>query len=210
MKETAKSNELITYSKILYERKLLHATGGNTSVRDGKKILISQTGSELGFLRENEIVTVDLDGNILEGTAPSKEMGMHLAMFRARENAGAVIHAHPTFSIALSTKITEETNDAIPPFTAAFYMRARRVPMIDYHPSGAHSLHLAVEALASEYHAILLRQHGLLVAGKNMAEALGIIEEIEQCCQIALIAGSAAKALTVEQRDAIDQAMGRS
>ncbi len=96
------------------------------------------------------------------------------------------------------------------PTTEGVRVRAGRVPMIPYHPSGAHSLHEAVEALAPVYHAILLRQHGVLVAGADMGAALGIVEEIEQCCQIAVVAGAAGEPLTEEQRRAIDEALGRS
>lgn len=210
MSDSGKIEELISYSRILYERKLLHATGGNTSVRDGECVWISQTGAELGSLTEKQIVKVDLDGTVLEGEAPSKEMGMHLAMYRARDNAGAVIHAHPIFAIAHSAMVREATEDAIPPYTAAFYVRAGRVPMIPYHPSGAHSLHLAVEALAEKYHALLLRQHGMIVAGADMAGALGIVEEIEQCCQIAVASGMNGECLTEAQRFEIDKAMDRT
>ncbi len=210
MNEATLIEELITYSKILYERKLIHATGGNTSVRDGDIVWISQTGAKLGELTESEIVKVDLNGTVLDGSRPSKEMGMHLAMYRARPEAGAAIHAHPTFSIALSTLISQESEDAIPPYTAAFYVRAGRVPMIAYHGSGAHSLHEAVDALAPRYHALLLRQHGLLVAGKDMADTLGIVEEIEQCCQVAVAVGTAGECLTESERAVIDAALGRS
>jgi ribulose-5-phosphate 4-epimerase/fuculose-1-phosphate aldolase len=210
MNEAKIIEELIAYSKILYERKLIHATGGNTSVRDGDVVWISQTGAKLGELTENEVVKVDLQGTVLDGSRPSKEMGMHLAMYRARKEARAAIHAHPTFSVALSTLITEETEDAVPPYTAAFYVRAGRVPMIPYHASGAHSLHEAVEAFAPKHHALLLRQHGLLVTGKDMADALGIVEEIEQCCQVAVAVGKTGEYLKESERAAIDKAMGRS
>jgi ribulose-5-phosphate 4-epimerase/fuculose-1-phosphate aldolase len=210
MSESEKIDALIAASKALYERKLIHAAGGNTSVRDGDFVWISQTGAELGKLTEDKIVKVDLDGKVLEGTAPSKELGMHLAMYRARENAGAVIHAHPTYTIAYSTLITEESTDSIPPYTTAFYVRAGRVPMISYHPSGAHSLHEAVEALAPRYHALLLRQHGILVAGTDMSSAIGIVEEVEQCCQISVVTGSNGAPLRETQCRAIDKALGRS
>lgn len=205
-----KIDKLITYSRILYDRKLLHATGGNTSVRDGDYVWISQTGAELGSLSEKEIVKVDLQGNVLEGEAPSKEMGMHLAMYRARDNAEAVIHAHPTYAITLSTLIKKASKDAIRPHTAAFYVRAGRVPMIPYHGSGAHSLHVAVEELAADYHALLLRQHGLLIAGTNMSETVGMVEEIEQCCKISIAGGLKGDGLTEAQCAEIDAAMGRT
>jgi ribulose-5-phosphate 4-epimerase/fuculose-1-phosphate aldolase len=210
MNDSEMMRELISHSRVLYERKLIHATGGNTSVRNGEFVWISQTGAPLGSLNEDAIVKVDLQGKVLSGSKPSKEMGMHLAMYRARHDVNAVVHVHPTFSIAHSTLITEDTTNAVPPYTAAFYVRAGRVPMIPYHPSGAHSLHEAVEALAPTYHAILLRQHGLLVSGENMSSALGIVEEIEQCCQIAVTVGTKGACLTVAQCREIDLAMGRS
>ena len=209
MSESGKIAELIDASRELYDRKLIHASGGNTSVRDGDVVRITQTGAELGKLTPAEIVTVDLDGNVLEGSAPSKEMDMHLAMYRARDNAQAVVHVHPTFSIAFSTLMSGELSSAVPPYTAAFYVRAGRVPMIKYHPSGAHSLHEAVEALAPDYHAILLRQHGVIIAGADMSAAIGVVEEVEQCCQIAVATGLKGASLTEDQLQAIDDALGR-
>jgi len=205
-----KIEELITYSRILYERKLLHATGGNTSVRDGDEVLISQTGAELGHLSREKVVRVDLAGTVLEGEAPSKEMAMHLAMYRARPDAGAVIHAHPTHAITHSAMIETASENCIPPYTAAFYVRAGRVPLVPYHGSGAHSLHLAVEALAPKYHALLLRQHGMLVAAGDMSETLGMVEEIEQCCQVSVASNMKAACLTDAQLEEIDQALGRT
>ena len=210
MNKTAMIDELITASRALYDRKLIHAAGGNTSVRDGDFVWITQTGAELGKLTEDKIVKVDLQGTVLEGRAPSKEMAMHLAMYRAREKARAVIHAHPTYSIAFSTLISRESNDVVPPYTMAFYVRAGRVPMIPYHPSGSHSLHEAVEALAPVHHAILLRQHGLIVAGADMSTAIGVVEEVEQCCQIAVATALKGAPLTETQCQAIDAALGRS
>jgi ribulose-5-phosphate 4-epimerase/fuculose-1-phosphate aldolase len=137
-------------------------------------------------------------------------MNMHLAMYRARKNAHAVIHVHPTYSIAFSTLISRESNDVVPPYTMAFYVRAGRVPMIQYHPSGSHSLHEAVEALAPLHHAILLRQHGLIVAGADMSTAMGIVEEVEQCCQIAVATALKGATLTETQLQAIDAALGRA
>jgi len=210
MSRTALIDELIAASRTLYDRKLIHAAGGNTSVRDGDFVWISQTGAELGKLSEEKLVKVDLQGKVLEGKAPSKEMDMHLAMYRARKNARAVIHVHPTYSIAFSTLISRESNDVVPPYTMAFYVRAGRVPMIPYHPSGSHSLHEAVEALAPVHHAILLRQHGLIVAGADMSTAIGVVEEVEQCCQIAVVTALKGAPLTEAQLRAIDAGLGRS
>jgi 3-dehydro-4-phosphotetronate decarboxylase len=209
MSGSQKIEELIGASRELYDRKLIHASGGNTSVRDGDVIRITRTGAELGKLTRDDIVTVDLQGKVLEGSVPSKEMDMHLAMYRARSGAQAVVHVHPTFSIAFSTLVSGESRNAVPPYTAAFYVRAGRVPMIKYHPSGAHSLHEAVAALAPDFHAILLRQHGVIIAGADMPAAIGIVEEVEQCCQIAVSTGLKGASLTDDQLQSIDDALGR-
>ena len=203
-------NDLIKYSRTLYDRRLVHASGGNTSVRVGDHIWITQTGAVLGELSEADLSKVTLEGKVLEGGSPSKELGMHLALYQARPEANAVIHVHPTYAVAYSTIITEETLDTIPAYTAAFYLRAGRVPMIDYYPSGSDELHHTVAKLAPVYHAILLRQHGVIVAAKDMGEAMGIIEEIEQCSQIALLTGGEGFPITPEQRNAIDQILERT
>ena len=109
MSGSGKIDELIEASRELYNRKLIHAAGGNTSVRDGDVVRITQTGAELGKLTPEKIVTVDLAGKVLEGSRPSKEMDMHLAMYRARSNAQAVVHVHPTYAIAYSTLISGES-----------------------------------------------------------------------------------------------------
>ncbi|MBN1147102.1 MAG: class II aldolase/adducin family protein [Anaerolineales bacterium] len=202
-------DSLIRYSKALYDRGLVHASGGNTSVRIGEHVWITQTGAVLGELTETDLSKVTLDGKLLEGGRPSKELGMHLAMYRAQPEARAIIHVHPTHTIAFSTLVSVANLDAIPAYTAAFYLRAGRVPMIGYYPSGAEELHHAVAELAPYFHAILLRQHGIVVAARNMSEAMGAVEEIEQCARIALLTSEKGFPLTQEQKDAIDQKLGR-
>lgn len=203
-------SQLIQYSRALYDRRLVHASGGNTSVRVGDVVWITQTGAVLGELTQADLSQVDLQGELLAGGTPSKELGMHLALYRARPEIRAVIHVHPTCAIAYSTLVPEATRDGVPAYSAAFYLRAGRVPMIDYYPSGSADLHLAVTELAPCYHAILLRQHGVIVGASDMSQAMGILEEIEQCCQIALLTGMKGAPLTDAQRAAIDQKMGRS
>jgi ribulose-5-phosphate 4-epimerase/fuculose-1-phosphate aldolase len=201
--------DLLIYSKVLYDRRLVHGSGGNTSVRLGDVVWITQTGTVLGELTNGDLSEVGLDGEVLSGGEPSKELGMHLAMYHLRPEVQAIIHVHPTHAIAYSTLLTEASLDAIPAYTAAFYLRAGRVPVTDYYPSGSHELHDAVARLASYYHAILLRQHGVIVGAEDMATALGILEEIEQCCQIALLTRDAGAAITAEQKAAIDRKAGR-
>lgn len=203
--------DLVAFSRALYERRLVHASGGNTSIRAGDNIWITKTGAVLGDLSEADLSKVSLEGEVLAGDKPSKELGMHLAYYHAREDAQAIIHVHPTFAIAYSTILTEPTSkDAIPAYTAALYVRAGKVPMVDYYPSGSEELHHAVAVVAPYFPAVLLKQHGVTVASKDMSTAMGMLEEIEQCCHIALLTGQIGNPITEDQKAAIDLKMGRS
>jgi len=202
--------DLVKFSRMLYDRQLVHAEGGNTSIRIGDKVWITRTGSVLGRLAENDLTRMTLDGTVIAGDKPSKEWPMHLALYKARSSAKAIIHIHPTFSIAYSTLLAEPGLDAVPAFTSALYRRVGRVPMIDYFPVGSQELHEAIAGLAPHFNAILMKQHGLTVAAPSLAKAVGIIEEIEQCCHIALLTNGQGAPLTPEEKDAIDKLQGRT
>jgi ribulose-5-phosphate 4-epimerase/fuculose-1-phosphate aldolase len=135
---------------------------------------------------------------------------MHLAIYKARPEDKAIIHIHPTYSIAFSTLLTEPSLDAVPAYSSALYRRAGRVPMIDYYPVGSKELHEAITALAPYFYAILMRQHGVTVAAASLSKAFGIIEEIEQCCHIALLTNGQGIPITEEEKKAIDKLQGRT
>lgn len=205
-----KIQELIDYSHTLYDRGLVHASGGNTSIRVGNDIYITRTDAVLGELTVADITRMDLDGEVIEGQKPSKEWPMHLALFKARPDDRAIIHIHPTYSIAFSTLLPDHTLDAVPAYTSALYRHAGRVPMINYYPVGSKELHHAIAELAPHFHAILLRQHGITVSAATMPKAMGIVEEIEQCCQVALLTNLKGDEISDEEKTEIDRLQGRS
>jgi ribulose-5-phosphate 4-epimerase/fuculose-1-phosphate aldolase len=202
--------DLIQYTRLLYERRLVHAEGGNTSIRIRDDVWITRTGAVLGSVTEADITRMTLSGDVIEGDKPSKEWPMHLAFYNARPDAHAVIHIHPTHAIAYSTLLTEPCLDAVPAYSSALYRRAGRVPMIAYYPVGSKGLHDAIAELAPHFYSILLRQHGLTVASNNLSNTMGIVEEIEQCCQIALLTNLKGVQITDEEKAAIDNLQGRS
>jgi 3-dehydro-4-phosphotetronate decarboxylase len=121
-----------------------------------------------------------------------------------------VIHIHPTFAIAYSTLLTDPCLDAVPAYSSALYRRAGQVPMIGYYPVGSTELHHAIAELTPHFYSILMRQHGLTVASSDLSNAMGIVEEIEQCCHIALLTGQKGIQITDEEKIAIDKLQGRS
>lgn len=209
MKENDTLKELVEYTRLLYDRHLVHAEGGNTSIRIGDDVWITCTGVVLGKVTEADLTRMSLAGDVLEGQKPSKEWPMHLAFYNARPDARAVIHIHPTYSIAYSTLI-EPCLDAVPSYSSALYRRAGQIPMIEYYPVGSKELHHAIEQLAPHFYSILMRQHGVTVASSNLSNAMGIVEEIEQCCQIALLTNQKGMQLTNEDKLAIDALQGRA
>ena len=209
MSETDTINDLVEYTRLLYERHLVHAEGGNTSLRTGDEVWITRTGVVLGQATEADLTRLSLEGEVLEGPKPSKEWPMHLAFYRARPEVQAVIHIHPTYSIAYSTTV-EPSLDAVPAYSSAVYRRAGRVPMIPYYPVGSPELFEAITALAPHFPCTLLRQHGLTVASSSLSSAMGIVEEIEQACHIALLTYGKGKPLSMAEKDAIDQRQGRT
>jgi ribulose-5-phosphate 4-epimerase/fuculose-1-phosphate aldolase len=209
MSETDTIKDLVEYTRLLYERHLVHAEGGNTSIRTGEEIWITRTGVVLGRASEADLTRMTLTGEVLEGQKPSKEWPMHVAFYKARPEAQAVIHLHPTYSIAYSTTI-QTSLDAVPAYSSAVYRRAGRVPMIPYFPVGSPELFQAIEALAPHFACVLLRQHGLTVASGSLSSAMGIVEEIEQACHIGLLTNNRGAPLTDEEKGAIDRRQGRT
>ena len=194
---------------MLYDRHLVHAAGGNTSMRIGDEIWITRTGAVLGSLSQSDLTKMSLDGEVIAGDKPSKEWPMHLAIYRARPDDNAVIHIHPTYAIAYSTLLAEPSLDAVPAYTSSLYRRAGRVPMIAYYPVGSPELHQAISTLAPHFYAILMKQHGLTVSSSSLSQAFGIIEEIEQCCHIALLTNGQGLPISADEKDAIDHRQGR-
>lgn len=201
--------DFVEYTRLLYQRHLVHAEGGNTSLRRGDEVWITRTGAVLGRVTEAELTRLALSGEVLEGPPPSKEWPMHLAYYHARPQTRAVIHLHPTYSIAYSTTI-EPSLDAVPAYSSAVYRRAGRVPMVPYYPVGSLELFQAIEALAPHFPCVLLRQHGLTVASDSLSSAMGIVEEIEQACHIGLLTHGKGQPLSAAEKAAIDQRQGRT
>ncbi|MGN6358958.1 MAG: class II aldolase/adducin family protein [Thermomicrobiales bacterium] len=189
---------------------LIYSAGGNASVRVGDVVYITPTGGVLGRMQPADLVQTTLDGVVCGGGVPSKELGMHLALYRARPAVRAVVHPHPAAAIAWSMRQPAPGLDAIPATNAGFYIRAGQAPLLPYFPSGSRELHEAVAHLATDFAAVLLGNHGVIAGGATLLDAINCVEEIEQNCHILLLAGAGARLLTDAQRAAIDAKLGRA
>ncbi|GAA3132039.1 hypothetical protein GCM10020001_062830 [Nonomuraea salmonea] len=138
------------------------------------------------------------------GPKPSKEAFLHAALLRARPDAQAVVHTHSTYAAAVSCMDGLDRDDALPPLTAYFAMRVGRLPLLPYYAPGDAALGPAAEEKARTHRALLLSNHGPIVAGASLGAALDAVEELEETAKLfLLLRGVPTRPLTPEQRAAL-------
>ena len=180
------------HGKSLYDRRYAHGSSGNISVRLPDEILpggmlITPTNSCMGDLQPERISKGAQDGTLLAGAPPSKEAFLHLAMYRARAAAGAVVHLHCTHAVCVSCLADVDAENVLPPITAYYVMRIGKLPLVPYFRPGDKGLADAVGALAADHHAVLLANHGPVVAGKSLEDAVYNAEELEETARLYLM-----------------------
>ncbi len=198
--ESAARDALCRTARSLYERGLTHGSTGNLSVRLGDGWLLSPTGASLGELDPARLSRLDAEGRHVGGDQPTKESFLHLAMYQQRPGSGAVVHLHSTHSVAVSLLADLDPADLLPPLTAYYIMRIGRLPLVPYYPPGDPALADAVRGFASKHHAMLLANHGPVVAGSSLAAATDAIEELEATSRLyLLLRGERLRLLTTGQ-----------
>ena len=175
---------IVECGRISYERHLMTANDGNISVRmDDGLILVTPSGISKGRLSTDDLIVVDLDGNIISAKAdrrPSSETPMHLEVYRQREDVHAVVHAHPIFATTLTVSGLEFPVDVLP----EVLLTLGNVPITAYATPSSHEDAVVIRPFVKEHNALLLCQHGSLTYGKNLDEALIHLERIEHVSEI--------------------------
>jgi ribulose-5-phosphate 4-epimerase/fuculose-1-phosphate aldolase len=200
MKESRLREQMTLFGKSLFDRGLTMGSSGNISVRLDDGWLLTPTDSCLGRLDPAAIAKLDNDGNHLSGDSPSKEGFLHRAVYEERAGAGAIVHLHSTHSVAVSCLPDVDPRDVLPPLTAYYVMRVGTLPLVPYYPPGDRALAQAVRGLAARHSAVLLANHGPVVAGKTLQAALYATEELEETARLyLLLQGREPRCLTQEQ-----------
>lgn len=187
MSETKVREQITELAKSLFDRGLTAGSSGNISVRLDDGWLITPTNSCMGRLDPARISKIDSDGHTLSGDKPSKEAFLHLAMYGERPTSKAVVHLHSTHSVAVSVLADINTDEPIPPITAYYVMKIGKLMLIPYYPPGDVTLAGAVQAVAAKHHAVLLANHGPLVAGNDLESAVYATEELEETAKLFLM-----------------------
>ena len=198
--ESSGREALCRTAHALYQRGLTHGSTGNLSIRLDDGWLMSPTGASLGELDPARLARLAADGRHVSGDQPTKESFLHLAMYQQRPGSGAVVHLHATHSVAVSVLAELDPADLLPPLTAYYIMRIGCLPLVPYYPPGDLGLADAVRGLAGKHHAMLLANHGPVVAGSSLGAATDAIEELEATARLyLLLRGRQLRLLTAEQ-----------
>ncbi|MEO1797020.1 MAG: aldolase [Pseudomonadota bacterium] len=203
--EAALREEMCLLAKSLYDRGLTHGSTGNISARteDGG-LLVSPTGSSFGRLDPARLSRFDADGHHISGDKPTKEMPLHTAFYDTRSQAGAVVHLHTPYAVALSLMPDANEDNFLPPLTPYGIMKLGKVKLLPFFVPGDPAMGEAVRGLAGKRSAVMLANHGPVVSGKDVEAACTAIEELEDTARLAiLMRGYDARQLTEDQIRAV-------
>jgi ribulose-5-phosphate 4-epimerase/fuculose-1-phosphate aldolase len=199
--ENKQREDICFWAKSIFDRGLTGGASGNISVRteDGG-LLVTPTGSSFGRLDPARLSRFDATGRHVEGNEPTKEMPLHEAFYETRKSAGAVVHLHSTHSVAVSMLPETNRDNMLRPLTAYSIMRLGKVKLLPYFRPGDPAMGQAVRGLAGKHSAVVLANHGPVVAGKELEAAVYAIEELEETARLSLLLrGSQAVELTEAQ-----------
>ena len=197
--------QICQLAKSLFDRGLTHGSTGNISARTSAGgLLVSPTGTSFGRLDPAQLSHIDAAGHLIEGDAPTKEMPLHQAFYDTRSSAGAVVHLHSCHSVAWSMMPDVDADNFLPPLTPYGLMKLGRVKLLPFFLPGDPAMGEAVRGLAGKRSAVMLANHGPVVAGKDVEAACNAIEELEDTARLAMMMrGVVARMLTAEQIGAL-------
>lgn len=182
----SKLKELKKYSAKLVDSGLVTGAGGNLSLRDGDYMYISPSGFDLKEIGDEQWVKVDIEsGKILSDLKPSSELEMHLECFRRNAEIQAVLHAHPSYSVGVSS-----TGKEIPPMFPDFPAMIKKVAYIDYVIPTTDLLANAVGEVIGDSQSVVMRNHGVLTVGNTLKEAFFFMQLTEEAAKVYSIAAS--------------------
>ena len=188
MTETQLREQICLLAKSMFDRGLTGGSTGNISARteDGG-LLVSPTGTSFGRLDPARLSRFDADGALIDGDAPTKEMPLHSAFYDTRSSAGAVVHLHACHSVAWSMMPDADEDNFLPPLTPYAIMKLGRVKLLPFYLPGDPAMGEAVRGLAGKRSAVMLANHGPVVAGKDIEAACNAIEELEDTARLAMM-----------------------
>ncbi len=202
--EREAKKQIIAIGKRLYEKGLVAATDGNLSIRVGNRIVATPSGVSKGYLKENELVVVDISGNKFSGLGkPSTELDMHLEVYKVRPDVNAVVHAHPPKCLALIIAGENLSQCVIPEVVVAI----GAIPTAPYATPSTKEMAQSIHEPIKQTDAIMLDRHGSLTVGHNIESAYNKLEKMEHAAEVMLYAKLLGNVRTLDRAE-VDKLMG--
>jgi len=187
-------NSLVEAAKLLYQRRLVQATGGNISIRadDSDRIWITASNVSLRDTSAENLILVDTEGNKIDGKdcyKPSKETVLHTAIYKIRPAAQVVFHTHPTYATGFSV-----SGSLFPLVTASASLKLRKIVMVKYASPGSQELVDLISGAVTEaedfVNVFLMEKHGLITFGQSIKEVFNTTELVEETAKLAFLSAA--------------------
>lgn len=176
------ADEIVKYSRLVYEKGFLAATDGNLSVRLANgNILITGSSVSKGEVTADDLVEIDINGNKVSGTRKvSTEYKLHLHIYKNRRDVNAVVHTHPVFSLVCASS----NIDIDKPFFPEVILTLGRIPVCRYATPSTDALHLSLDPYLEYASVFLLENHGAVATGKSLKEAFYRTDKLEHTARV--------------------------
>jgi L-fuculose-phosphate aldolase len=179
--EKTLKEKVVRVCRMLHHKNLIAAMDGNVSVKFGDGLLTTPSGVNKGFLEEDQVILVDWNGRVIEGTGqPTSEMALHLAVYRLRPEVEAVVHAHPPLATAFSIAGISLEDFVLPEVV----MTMGVIPTASYATPTTPEVPDTIRNLILKHDALILERHGALTVGRDLMDAYNKMEKLEHAALI--------------------------
>lgn len=193
--------EIVYTNRVCVENGLIRSSDGNISIRlDGDRFLVTPSGLYKRRLEPKQLLIVNREGAVIKGKGtvkPSSELLMHLEAYRQREDIGAVLHAHPPYSTALTIAGIPFPTNIVPEVLGLL----GEVPIVSYAIPGTQDLALSISDPIKNHNAVLLSNHGSLTVGETLEEALINLERMELAAQLYYLARNLGEVIPLSEAE---------
>lgn len=179
--------EICDIGKLLYGRGYTVGSAGNISARLDDGWLITPTDACLGRLDPTEIAKVNLAGEWVAGSKPSKTLALHREVYDRNPTVGGVVHTHSTHLVALTLAGVWQEDNILPPLTPYQVMKVGQIPLIGYERPGSPKVAQRVAQLANSVRGVMLERLGPVIWEASVAKAAYALEELEETARLWLM-----------------------
>ncbi|KFE57993.1 aldolase [Pseudomonas syringae] len=179
--------EICDIGRLLYGRGYTVGSAGNISARLDDGWLITPTDACLGRLDPTEIAKVNLAGEWVSGSKPSKTLALHREVYDRNPAVGGVVHTHSTHLVALTLAGVWQEDNILPPLTPYQVMKVGQIPLIGYQRPGSPKVAQRVAQLANSVRGVMLERLGPVIWETSVAKAAYALEELEETARLWLM-----------------------